>query len=115
MDNEVIVSFPAKLLLLEKRIGGNISCSSCSNLPESCSYLESILCGKDRPDSPFSARLEALEERVCYVEQQLIRKNGDQQSQFQSTIFTLLEAIENNNPCVQCLALWERLLLQGIN
>jgi hypothetical protein len=55
--------------------------------------------------------MEELEERVCYVEQQLIRKKGDGQSQLQFTIFDLLESMENNNPCVKCLALWERLAL----
>jgi len=116
MNNNVIVSCPEMLRMLEKRIGGNISCTHCSNLVERLKYLEIVLYGKERPNTlPLVTRLEELEERVCYVEQQLIRKNGDEQSQFHFTIFNLLESIENNNPCVKCLALWERLLLQGIN
>ena len=103
--------------MLEKRIGGNIPCCHCSNLPlvHCISYLEIILYGKERPNAIVVTRLEELEERVCYVEQQLIRKKVGGQSQLQFTIFDLLESMENNNPCVKCLALWERLVLQGIN
>jgi len=102
--------------MLEKRIGGNISCSHCSNLVECVCYLEMTLYGKHKGNSfPVQTRLEELEERVRYVEQQLIRKKGDGQSQLQFTIFDLLESMENNDPCVKCLALWERLALQGIN
>ena len=72
---DVIVSWPERLRELEKRIG--ISTSHCTILVERINYLEFILFGKEQetnPLMPLATRLERLQQRVCYVEQQLIRR-----------------------------------------